>query len=106
MGRVMRLPRLQAAWQLIEREGGPTGLTLNTRARLPVLRSPTQVLVRVRAASVNPLDVMMSQGYGREVLGLAGQAQARSKGFQPVEESLPRVLGTDFSGEVVSVGPG
>ena len=46
-----------------------------------------QVLVRVRAASINPFDHAIQAGY------LKGMA------------SIPLTLGADFSGEVVSVGP-
>jgi NADPH:quinone reductase-like Zn-dependent oxidoreductase len=46
---------------------------------------------QVHAASVNPLDVDMRQGYLRELL-----ATGR-------EHPLPFVLGRDFSGEVCHV---
>jgi NADPH:quinone reductase-like Zn-dependent oxidoreductase len=49
---------------------------------------PTEVTVRVEAASVNPLDVKMIAGYMQQVF--------------PVE--LPYVPGTDFSGVIESVG--
>lgn len=46
------------AWQAFE-YGGPDKLQLNTIAQLPIIRSPLDVLVKVHAASVNPLDVRM-----------------------------------------------
>lgn len=46
------------AWQAFE-YGGPDKLQLNTTAELPIIRSPLDVLVKVHAASVNPLDVRM-----------------------------------------------
>jgi len=52
-----------------------------------------QVLVRVRATSVNPIDLKRSAGYGRRLLGLKGAAR------------FPLALGNDVAGEVVSVGP-
>ena len=50
--------------------------------------SPTndEVLVRVHAASINPVDVGVAAGYLKEML------------------TAPRTLGTDFAGEVVEVG--
>ncbi len=52
-----------------------------------------QVLVRVEATSVNPIDAKRAGGYGRRLLGLKGAA------------SFPLVLGNDFAGRVESVGP-
>jgi NADPH:quinone reductase-like Zn-dependent oxidoreductase len=53
-----------------------------------------QVLVRVEATSVNPIDVKRAAGYGRRLLGLKGAA------------TLPVVLGNDLAGTVEEVGPG
>src|SRR4030095_4392632 len=54
---------------------------------------PGQVLVRVEATSVNPIDVKRAAGYGRRLLGLKGAA------------TLPVVLGNDIAGCVQEVGP-
>jgi reticulon-4-interacting protein 1, mitochondrial len=51
-----------------------------------------EVLVRVHATSVNPIDVKRAAGYGRRLLGLKGAAR------------FPLVLGNDFAGEVLAVG--
>lgn len=53
-----------------------------------------QVVVRVAAASVNPIDVRRRAGYGRKLFGLMGAAR------------LPLVLGNDFAGTVCALGPG
>lgn len=53
-----------------------------------------QVLVRVEATSVNPIDAKRSTGYGRRLLGLMGAA------------SFPLALGNDLAGVVQSVGSG
>lgn len=52
------------------------------------------VLIRVAAASVNPIDVKRSTGYGQRILGLKGAAH------------FPLVLGNDFAGHVEAIGPG
>lgn len=52
-----------------------------------------QVLVRVEATSVNPIDARRAGGYGRRLLGLKGAAK------------FPLVLGNDLAGSVESVGP-
>ena len=52
-----------------------------------------QVLVRVEASSVNPIDARRAGGYGQRLLGLKGAAK------------FPLVLGNDLAGRVESVGP-
>ncbi|MGA0612826.1 alcohol dehydrogenase catalytic domain-containing protein [Caldimonas sp. KR1-144] len=51
-----------------------------------------EVLVRVQAASVNPIDVKRAAGYGRRMFSLKGAARA------------PFVLGNDLAGVVEAVG--
>ena len=66
--------------------GSPDAVVIGQR---PVrATNPGEVLVRVQAASVNPLDVKMIAGHMQQVF--------------PVK--LPYVPGTDFSGVVESVG--
>ena len=54
------------------------------------------VLIRVRAASLNPIDLQMRLGYGHSFF--------RSLSFMSFESSFPLILGRDCSGEVVAVG--
>ena len=70
----------------------PPRLQVRTGA-VPEVRSG-QVLVRVEATSVNPIDARRAGGYGRRLLGLKGAA------------SFPLVLGNDFAGRIEAVGPG
>ena len=57
---------------------------------------PHDVLIRVHAASVNPIDCQMRMGHGASLLG---------KLLPSTRKSLfPLVLGRDCSGEVVAVG--
>ena len=46
------------------------------------------------AASVNPIDVRRSEGYGRKLLSLLGAGK------------FPLILGNDFAGIVTAVGSG
>lgn len=53
-----------------------------------------EVVVRVEASSVNPIDVKRAGGYGRRLLSLKGAGK------------FPLVLGNDIAGVVESVGKG
>jgi NADPH:quinone reductase-like Zn-dependent oxidoreductase len=53
-----------------------------------------EVLVRVEATAVNPIDARRAGGYGRRLLGLKSAA------------TFPLVLGNDLAGMVEAVGPG
>jgi NADPH:quinone reductase-like Zn-dependent oxidoreductase len=52
-----------------------------------------EVLVRVEATTVNPIDARRAGGYGRRLLALKGAAK------------FPLVLGNDLAGVVEAVGP-
>ncbi|XP_039755671.1 reticulon-4-interacting protein 1, mitochondrial [Pararge aegeria] len=85
-----------AAWR-VHAYGSCAELRLES-ARVPALRAPDDVLVRVRATSVNPLDVAMIGGYGARVLGAWRAADGAA-------DALPLVAGRDFSGTVARAGP-
>ena len=60
------------------------------------ISDPNKVLVKVRAFSVNPLDVEVSRGYLDKFLSpLLSSSSSKSKGIR---------LGKDFSGEIVKLG--
>ena len=66
---------------------------------VPPISTPKDILVKVKATSLNPLDIMMANGYGREML-------SRIRNISDVREDndFQIILGRDFSGEVVDVG--
>ncbi|KAK6934212.1 Alcohol dehydrogenase, N-terminal [Dillenia turbinata] len=72
---------------VVPRFGGPEVLEIRPHVKVPDLK-PTDVLVRTRAVSINPLDTRMRAGYGRSIF----------------EAHLPLILGRDISGEVAAVG--
>jgi hypothetical protein len=69
-------------------------IQLETRKTTMPRPGKGDVLVRVEATSVNPIDVKRAKGYGRRLLSLKGAGK------------FPLVLGNDFAGEIVSVGAG
>ncbi|GAB6032508.1 Reticulon-4-interacting protein 1, mitochondrial [Chamberlinius hualienensis] len=88
------------AWY-ITKYGGISNLVYDQNAPLPVLRNGCDVLVEVHAASVNPLDVEMTKGYGRNVVG----AMRNMKNLLGNNLSeFPLILGRDFSGVIRDKG--
>ena len=53
---------------------------------------PNQVLVKIEASSVNPIDLMRREGYGRTIF----EKQRRI--------NFPWIIGSDFSGHVIKKG--
>ena len=82
------------AWYI--NEYGSNDVLQHGRLPLPSLQTPTDILVRVHSASVNPIDYRMRSGYGESLLNLWRK-------LENVKE-FPLVLGRDFSGEVVKTG--
>jgi reticulon-4-interacting protein 1, mitochondrial len=84
---------MSTAQQLLCLAPGPSALFAMRPRELPA-PARGQVLVRVQASSVNPIDVKRSTGYGRRILALKGAA------------TFPLALGNDLVGQVVAVGAG
>ena len=83
-----------SAWLTTEFGHAANALTLERR--FVSTFGPNDVLIRVHAASINPLDTGLRRGYRSLILRYAAAAAGR-----PL---FPFVLGRDCSGEVVAVG--
>jgi len=59
---------------------------------------PNQVLVKVKAASLNPIDALMTEGFGSVLL------KSLRKFNKSELPEFPVILGRDFSGVVVKRG--
>ena len=92
------IPSKMKAWYLTD-FNGVENLIMSDMCS-PTMNSPKDVMIKVNAASLNPLDVMMSNGYGKELLGKINQL---IDAYDKIDQ-FPLVLGRDFSGEVVDVG--
>lgn len=87
------LPDQMQSWSL--HRYGADALELTT-LDTPSIKSPSDILVKVHAASVNPIDLRIRNGYGVRLLNL----WRKVKGTQ----EFPLILGRDFSGVVVKTG--
>ncbi|CAG0920746.1 unnamed protein product [Notodromas monacha] len=92
-------PGRMRAWQIHD-YSGIEALTLSQNARIPVLSSPTDLLIEVHAASVNPVDVRMISGYGSQILN----SMRKASKLQPSLVEFPIIPGRDFAGVVVDAG--
>ncbi|XP_038051901.1 reticulon-4-interacting protein 1, mitochondrial-like [Patiria miniata] len=82
------------AWQ-IESYGGNDKVKLVEKP-IPVITQPNQVLIKVHASSVNPLDVKMRQGYGATLMNKGRKVKSGGE--------FPLTLGRDCSGVIVGLG--
>lgn len=80
---------------LIHSYGDINELQLESK-RLPIIYNPEEVLVQVKAASLNPIDLFMLGGYGKTSFQVLRKA----------ELEFPLTLGRDFSGTIISKGHG
>lgn len=87
-----------SSWQ-ISRYGGPEELKLNISNLTPI-SGPNDVLIRVHAASVNPIDVQMLNGFGSRAVDALRKIDKCSLNLS----EFPLTFGRDFSGVVVDVG--
>uniref|UniRef100_A0A1I8I4L7 PKS_ER domain-containing protein n=2 Tax=Macrostomum lignano TaxID=282301 RepID=A0A1I8I4L7_9PLAT len=85
--------------------GGLEKLQLTDTMKVPVLRQPDDILVRVHCSTVQPIDIALLSGYGSVLLPLAARAAACGAEPDAVPPALPLILGRDFCGEVVAAGP-
>lgn len=67
---------------------------------MPTVNSPSDVLIKVNAASLNPLDVSMRAGYGAKLMRLRRNLFTLADS----ESEFPLILGRDVSGVVVDCG--
>ena len=76
---------------VIKAYGDESAFEIHENLPLPEPKS-NQVLIKITASSVNPIDLMKRQGYGRSIF-----EKQRSLNF-------PWIIGSDFSGHVARVG--
>ena len=76
---------------VIENYGDESKFKIDESVILPEPKQ-NQILVKIKASSVNPIDLMKREGYGSAIF----EKQRR--------QNFPWILGSDFSGNIVSSG--
>ena len=77
---------------------GKNNLPILDKLDVQTSLKPNEVLVDVKAASLNPIDGLMTEGFGSVLVKNLGKFNKSG-----IDE-FPRILGRDFSGVVVKRG--
>lgn len=96
------------AWQLNSfGKDISTQLELNTEATIPEITKPDEVLIKIHATSINPIDCFMVRGYGSKAIQIIRE---KAKGRWIISvllnrgKEFPITLGRDIAGVVERVG--
>ncbi|KAG7509660.1 reticulon-4-interacting protein 1, mitochondrial [Solea senegalensis] len=94
-----RCRTIMPAW-VIDKYGSNEVLRFTKNARFPFLRFPNEVIVKVFAAGLNPLDVSMRGGYGAATLSVKRDPLNSMQSGS----DFPLILGRDVSGVIIECG--
>ncbi|XP_056872327.1 reticulon-4-interacting protein 1 homolog, mitochondrial-like isoform X1 [Takifugu flavidus] len=94
-----RLQSSMSAW-LVDQYGSNEVLKFSDETPAPTVNSPNEVMVKVHATSLNPLDIAMRGGYGAKLLNLRRDPLSVVNS----DREFPLILGRDVSGVVVDCG--
>ncbi|XP_068933220.1 reticulon-4-interacting protein 1, mitochondrial isoform X1 [Petaurus breviceps papuanus] len=87
------------AW-VIDKYGANEVLRFTTNMMFPVIYYPNEVIIKVHAASINPIDVNMRSGYGARALNMRRDPLI----MKDLGQEFPLTLGRDVSGVVMECG--
>ncbi|XP_074919972.1 NAD(P)H oxidoreductase RTN4IP1, mitochondrial [Chelonoidis abingdonii] len=90
---------VMASW-IIDRYGRNDVLRFTNNMMFPVIHFPNEVIIKVHAASLNPIDVNMRNGYGAAALN----AKRDPLKLKSTRSEFPLTLGRDVSGVIMECG--
>ncbi|KAJ7401833.1 Reticulon-4-interacting protein 1, mitochondrial [Pitangus sulphuratus] len=85
---------------VIDRYGSNEVLRFTRDMVFPIIHFPNEVIIRVHAASLNPIDLSMRRGYGATALNMKRDPLK----LKTEETEFPLTLGRDVSGVVMECG--
>lgn len=88
-----------SAW-VIDKYGGNDVLRFTKNASFPIINYPNEVIIKVSAAGLNPLDVGMRGGYGAATMA----SKRDPLNMKQSGSEFPLILGRDVSGVIMEVG--
>ncbi|XP_053191636.1 reticulon-4-interacting protein 1 homolog, mitochondrial [Scomber japonicus] len=94
-----RCMTIMPAW-VIDKYGSNDALRFTRNASFPIIHYPNEVIVRVFAAALNPIDVSMRGGYGSATLSM----KRDPLNIKQTGSEFPLILGRDVSGVVMERG--
>ncbi|XP_044532581.1 reticulon-4-interacting protein 1, mitochondrial isoform X2 [Gracilinanus agilis] len=87
------------AW-VIDKYGANEVLRFTKNMIFPIIHYPNEVIIKVHAASINPIDVNMRNGYGARALNMRRDPLI----LKDIGQEFPLTLGRDVSGVVMECG--
>lgn len=90
---------IMPAW-VIDKYGANDVLRFTKNAAFPIINYPNEVIVKVCAAGLNPLDVSMRGGYGAATLAMKRDPLI----IKQAGMEFPLILGRDVSGVIMECG--
>ncbi|XP_017563271.1 reticulon-4-interacting protein 1 homolog, mitochondrial [Pygocentrus nattereri] len=94
-----RRSTVMQAW-VIDKYGNNSVLRYTKNASFPIIHYPNEVIVKVNAAGLNPLDINMRGGYGAATLAMKRDPLSINK----AGSEFPLILGRDVSGVIMECG--
>nr|XP_060609100.1 reticulon-4-interacting protein 1, mitochondrial [Anolis sagrei ordinatus] len=85
---------------VIDRYGKNDALRFTSNMMFPIIHFPNEVIIKVHAASLNPIDLSMRSGYGAAALRLKRDPLR----IKTTGSEFPLTLGRDVSGVVMECG--
>ncbi|XP_010734703.2 NAD(P)H oxidoreductase RTN4IP1, mitochondrial [Larimichthys crocea] len=90
---------IMPAW-VIDKYGSNDVLRFTKNASFPIINYPNEVIVKVSAAGLNPIDVSMRGGYGAATLSM----KRDPLNINQSGSEFPLILGRDVSGVIMECG--
>ncbi|XP_027651956.2 reticulon-4-interacting protein 1, mitochondrial isoform X2 [Falco biarmicus] len=94
-----RAPSAMPSW-VIDRYGPNDVLRFTRNMVFPTINFPNEVIIKVHAASLNPIDLSMRSGYGATALNMKRDPLK----LKSMDTEFPLTLGRDVSGVVMECG--
>ncbi|XP_078068538.1 NAD(P)H oxidoreductase RTN4IP1, mitochondrial isoform X1 [Mustelus asterias] len=94
-----RKQTVMPAW-VIDRYGSNSLLRFTKNSMFPIIHYPNEVMIKVHASSLNPIDISMRKGYGAAALGMKRDPLH----IKAAGSEFPLILGRDVSGVVMETG--